>query len=72
MYIHLGYSKGNEENPREIRAEKIEHSKEIASFAVRGTLSVGTFGIAAITALAIALSGLFLVLGIVFQALSAF
>ncbi|QZE11143.1 membrane protein [Streptomyces phage Forrest] len=74
MTVRLGHSKGNEceENPREIRAEKIQHYGEVASFAGRGVLFAGTMGIAAISAIAIIIAGLLFVLGIVFQAFSAF
>ncbi|URQ04620.1 membrane protein [Streptomyces phage Emma1919] len=74
MTVRLGHSKGDEceENPREIRAEKIQHYGEVASFAGRGVLFVGTMGIAAISAIAIIIAGLLFVLGIVFQAFSAF
>ncbi|QQV92375.1 membrane protein [Streptomyces phage MeganTheeKilla] len=74
MTVRLGHSKGNEceENPREIRAEKIQHYGEVASFAGRGVLFVGTMGIAAISAIAIIIAGLLFILGIVFQAFSAF
>lgn len=73
MIVRLGHSKGNvsEENPRDIRREKVEHYGEVASFTVRTVTIAGVVGTAAISALiAIALL-LFVVGGIVFHMLSS-
>ncbi len=73
MMLRLFLSKGShEENPRDIRAEKAQHISEVASFASRGTAFLVVMGTAALSVTVALAVMAFMVLGIIFQAFSAF
>ncbi|AXH68720.1 hypothetical protein SEA_SPARKLEGODDESS_268 [Streptomyces phage SparkleGoddess] len=73
MIVRLGHSKGNEceENPRDIRREKVDHYREVASFTARTASIAGIVGTATIGALIAIGLFIFVVGGIVFHLLSS-